>query len=143
MYIYIYMYAHVRAGLKANSATVHAGITQHFASLHQLLHKREDKMQVCLLYIHHVRCHIPSVWHDAGVPIILQDSCIPMPQDNIHIPRCRFSYHIPRCRFSYHMKRCSYFCDTYFSCAHPYYHQKYKREDMMWVCGGRFCTGAR
>ena len=34
-----------RAGLKANAATVQAGISQHFATLHELLRKREEKMQ--------------------------------------------------------------------------------------------------
>ena len=31
-------------GLHANAATVQAGITAHFATLHELLHRREDKM---------------------------------------------------------------------------------------------------
>lgn len=35
----------LHAGLKANAATVQAGISQHFAVLHELLRKREEKMQ--------------------------------------------------------------------------------------------------
>ena len=40
------------AGLKANAATVQAGIKQHFAALHDMLRTREDKMlaivEVCV-----------------------------------------------------------------------------------------------